>query len=104
MFPHSARSRVARARAFVRRFAPFALLTASIFASLVATDRPAWAYSYGNTINEGNSALNASRLVAGRKFISLGIVGAWHSDPMTNIRRNANPATNGGELSAQAIH
>ncbi len=68
-----------------------------------ATDRPAWAYDHGNTINEGNTALNASRLGAGRKFVSLGIVGAWHSDPMTGIRRNNNPATNAGELDAKPI-
>jgi hypothetical protein len=73
-------------------------------ASLNATDRPSWAYDYGNMIDEGNSNLDAARLAAGRKFVPLGIAGAWHSDPMTNIRRNANPATNGGELSAQAIH
>ncbi len=67
------------------------------------TDRPAWAFDYGNAIDEGNTNLWAARDLAGRAYVKTGIAGAWHSDPMTNIRKNANPATNGGELSAVPI-
>ncbi len=72
-------------------------------AAAAPTDRPQWAYDYGNTINEGNTNLWAARDLAGRKYVKTGIAGAWHSDPMTGIRKNNNPATNGGEVSAAPI-
>ena len=43
--------------------------------SLAATDRPAWAYDYGNMINEGNTNLWHARDLAGRQYVRHGCVG-----------------------------
>ncbi len=65
-----------------------------------AAARPEWALDYGNQINEGNTALWAARVGAGRKFIKTGVAGAWHSDTMVGVKTNI---ANGAEPSALPI-
>jgi len=58
--------------------------------NLPALTRPWWAYDYGNSINNGNTALWEARNLAGRKYVKTGIAGAWHADTMTGIKRKLN--------------
>jgi hypothetical protein len=55
-----------------------------------AVQRPAWAYDYGNMINEGNTTLWHARDLAGRQYRKTGVVSAWHPDDMVGVKRRKN--------------
>ena len=57
-----------------------------------ALSRPEWAISYGNEINEGNTALWHARDLAGIKYVKTGCTGAWHADDMVGVKKKLSDA------------
>jgi len=43
-------------------------------------------HDFGNMINKGNTALWHARDLAGRSYVKVGCVSAWHPDDMTNVK------------------
>jgi hypothetical protein len=58
---------------------------------------PEWALDFGNMINKGNTALWHARDLAGRAYVKVGCVSAWHPDDMAGIKRKL---SDGAEPSA----
>jgi hypothetical protein len=47
-------------------------------------------HDYGNMINKGNTALWHARDLAGRAYVKVGCVSAWHPDDMAGVKKKLN--------------